>query len=61
MKALEYYREILEKAGVTLPQGVVKNEEHYFSKLYIARVLRDLEYNKEAYSELAPLLQYSLT
>lgn len=49
MKALEYYREILEKAGVTLPQGVVKNEEHYFSKLYIARVLRDLEYNKEAY------------
>ena len=46
MKALEYYREILEKSGVTLPQGVVKNEEHYFSKLYIARVLRDLEYNK---------------
>ena len=48
MKALEYYREILEKAGVTLPQGVVKNEEHYFSKLYIARVLRDLEYNKSS-------------
>lgn len=49
MRALEDYRQILENEGCTLPAGVLNNEGHYFSKLYIARALRDLEYNEEAY------------
>lgn len=57
MKTLEYYKEMLEKQGVVLPEGVIKNEEHYFSKLYIARKLRDLNYNQEAYDMMRQMYE----
>lgn len=49
MRTLEYYREILQKQGIELPEGVTNDETHYFSKLYIARKLNDLNYDQEAY------------
>lgn len=49
MKTIEAYKQILEEQGCKLPEGVLYNEEHYLSKLYIARTLKKLDYEVEAY------------
>lgn len=49
MKTIEDYKQILKEQGCKLPEGVVANGEHYLSKLYIARELKKLDYEVEAY------------
>ena len=59
MKALEQYKQILETKGVVVDAGILKNEAHYFAKLYIAHKLEEVQCEKEAYEILRYLYEKS--
>ncbi|MDA3734200.1 hypothetical protein PBV87_22255 [Niameybacter massiliensis] len=59
MKTLEFYKHLLQEKGIELEAGVLKNEEHYFTKLYVAHKLESVDCNEEAYEILRGLYEKS--
>ena len=59
MKALEHYKQILEAKGIVVDSGILKNEAHYFAKLYVAHKLAEVQCEEEAYEILRYLYEKS--
>ncbi|MEF9960537.1 MAG: hypothetical protein RR090_12260 [Niameybacter sp.] len=59
MKTLEFYKKNLQEKGIELEAGILKNEEHYFTKLCVAHKLEDAGCVQEAYEILRHLYETS--
>lgn len=57
MKALEYYKQILETKGQTIDGSMLENDTHYYTKIYIAYKLEEVGCNEEAYEILRALYE----